>query len=601
VIDGDHPARQLQRFRDRILETGELPAVGLLRRSIANSWRRCILSGVSPEVLAPRREAAASPDGQLVRAARPVLEKCADQVSGSSMSLILGDRNGVVLDIWTDDDRLRLLLDGAHSSAGFILDESVAGTNGVGTVLEEQRPVQITAGEHFVNAFQPFTCAGVPIRHPITRQLRGVLNVSCRAEYANNLLLPFALQVARDVEGRLYLDSSRHERLLLEQFLSVDRRGNRPVVVLNDQVVIANPAAARSLDGVDQACLWEQAAHAVHSRERQDMELRLDSGDVLASTCRPVTDGHSVIGAVIEFDASPGPSATTRAATRSGRVDTSQLELRNLAGRSPAWREACQRALSYRDSLLPMLVTGEAGVGKLALVRAVLESAVPGGGVEVLDASLQPMESGSWLSAIAAAMRGDPKTVVLRHPHALEPAAAQAVCGLIDTAADGVRIVATSISGEKVYRPLLDRLSVVVVEVPPLRERLDDVPFLLAEFGRRYSADGTAPRWLPDAVQVLSRLEWSANVRQLENLARLMLATRRCGDIRATDLPEDVRGQAPRRPLSHLEGVELKEIMSALRRTRGNKTAAADLLGISRATLYRKVRSFGIDLDRTAF
>jgi sigma-54 dependent transcriptional regulator, acetoin dehydrogenase operon transcriptional activator AcoR len=301
---------------------------------------------------------------------------------------------------------------------------------------------------------------------------------------------------------------------------------------------------------------------------------------------------------VIEFDL---PSAPGPAARAHGRQAAAPPELRNLAGRSPAWRETCRRALSYQDSPLPMLVTGEPGAGKLALVSALFEATRLSGGVRIMDAALRPVDPGPWLSALAAAVRGEPKIVVLRHLHALEPAAAQAVCGLVDGAAEGVRVVATSTTGEDVYQPLLDRLSVVVVEVPPLRERLDDVPVLLAEFSRRHGTGGIPPRWLPDAVQVLSRLDWPANVRQLENLARLMLATHRTGDIRATDLPEEVRGQAPRRPLSHLESVELKEIMSALRRARGNKTAAAGLLGISRATLYRKVRAFGIDLDRTAF
>lgn len=594
----DRPVRELQRFRDRVLEAGKLPGDGRLRPAIANSWRRCLLSGVSPEVLAPRERAADDLDSQFLRAAQPVMEKCVEQLEGASAGVMVGDRRGLVLSMWSGDDRLGRLLDDAHSSSGFFLDESVAGTNGVGTVLEEQRPVQISGGEHFVDAFQPFTCVGVPIRHPITRQLRGVLNLSCRVEDANSLLLPFALQVARDIEGRLYLDSSRRERLLLEQFLSVDRRTTRPVVVLNDQAVITNPPAARFLDGADHTQLWEQAARVVGSHREQDIDLVLSSGEILRTQCRPVIDGRAVVGAVIEFDIPTVAKATTQVGDRCG----TEPALPGLVGGSAAWRDVCRQALDYRDSPLPLLLTGEAGVGKLALLHALFEPALSGGGLCVLDAALQRVEPTRWLATLAEAMRGEPKVVVIRHLHALDQSAAQAVGALVDEAVEGVRVVATRDSGEEVYQPLLDRLSVITIDMPPLRDRLDDLRALLSELSHRHAAAGTStPRWLPDAVQVLRRLDWPANVRQLDNLVQLVLTNRRTGDIRASDLPENVRSQAPRRALSHLEAVTLKEIMSVLRRVHGNKTAAADLLGISRATLYRKLRAFGVDLERTAF
>lgn len=90
-------------------------------------------------------------------------------------------------------------------------------------------------------------------------------------------------------------------------------------------------------------------------------------------------------------------------------------------------------------------------------------------------------------------------------------------------------------------------------------------------------------------------------MRGLENLVRRLLTNGRNADIRASDLPEEIRSQTPRRKLSLIEQVELETMTTALSRARGNKTQAAELMGISRATLYRKIRSFGIDLDRLAF
>jgi DNA-binding NtrC family response regulator len=168
----------------------------------------------------------------------------------------------------------------------------------------------------------------------------------------------------------------------------------------------------------------------------------------------------------------------------------------------------------------------------------------------------------------------------------------------------GARLVGTVTDDDRVGRPsalLVDRIAAGAIQVPPLRDRLEDLPDLLAALTRRHSVGGIEPRWLPDAVQTLTRLNWPANVSQLENLVRRVLAVRRSADIRARDLPEDIRRQAPRRALSYIEQVELEAMMTALQRARGNKTEAARLLGISRATFYRRIRSFGLDLDKTAY
>lgn len=85
------------------------------------------------------------------------------------------------------------------------MEESVVGTNGVGTVLEDGLPVRIAGGEHFADACQDYTCVGVPIRHPITRKLRGVLNLTARYDDVNHRMLPYAMMAAQEIEQQLYL------------------------------------------------------------------------------------------------------------------------------------------------------------------------------------------------------------------------------------------------------------------------------------------------------------------------------------------------------------------------------------------------------------
>jgi transcriptional regulator of acetoin/glycerol metabolism len=595
----DETTRALVKARDTWLTTGAAEHGVLLRPEIAHSWQRSISSGVDPDASSRVCDTSFKPEGPLWTVGRVVLAKCQQRVAGTTAAVMLADRKGRVLHRVTGDDRLARAFDSRRVVCGASFDESLAGTNAIGSALEVEDTFVVHGGEHFQSALQPFSCAAVPIRHPMTSQLLGALNVACRYGDAQDRLLPFATEAAQEIVRRIYLASSRIERLLLERYLSAERRSGRAVIALNDQIVIGNPAATRILDQIGQGALWENAARVIGRRTGAESTLTLESGATILTTCMPIEDGDSVVGALVELEiVSP----------RSSRVCQPERDRLppGLAGRSAAWRSAWDQGRTFRDSALPLLVSGEAGVGKLALVTALFGAEREEGRVRVFEGALQPVDGASaWIQAVRAALPEEGLVVVIRHLEALHDDAAQALGSLIDaTQGKGARLVGTLTRGEGIrpaYARLVDRFDVAAVEVPPLRDRAEDLPELLAMLSERHAAGGVPPRWMPEAVQTLSRLDWAANVRQLENVVRRVLATRRTTDIRAKDLPEDVRFQAPRRKLSYIERVELDAIKTALQRARGNKVEAAELLGMSRATLYRKIRSFGVDLDNGAF
>jgi transcriptional regulator of acetoin/glycerol metabolism len=105
----------------------------------------------------------------------------------------------------------------------------------------------------------------------------------------------------------------------------------------------------------------------------------------------------------------------------------------------------------------------------------------------------------------------------------------------------------------------------------------------------------------PDALQLLQRLPWPGNVRELERVVRAATARRHSGDIRVEDFPAGLLAKAAPRRLTAIEHAELEAIVEALDAAGGNKRDAARRLGIARSTLYRKLRAYGLDLDRTAF
>jgi DNA-binding NtrC family response regulator len=147
------------------------------------------------------------------------------------------------------------------------------------------------------------------------------------------------------------------------------------------------------------------------------------------------------------------------------------------------------------------------------------------------------------------------------------------------------------------------RLNVIQLHLPPLRDRREDIPVLANHFLLQADVDGSGPRTLSDeAMTVLTEYDWPGNVRELANaLERAVVVT--SGNVIASDaLPVRVREAPPPRlgtaetpPNPTMEVVERAYILWVLQAEGGNKTRAAEVLGIDPSTLYRKLNRYGID------
>ncbi len=154
------------------------------------------------------------------------------------------------------------------------------------------------------------------------------------------------------------------------------------------------------------------------------------------------------------------------------------------------------------------------------------------------------------------------------------------------------------------------RLNVVKMELPPLRERKEDIPLLATHFTQMYSPPGEAPkRFAPEAMEVLLNYEWPGNVRQLANAIERACVTSRDGLIRLENLPAElVSAPAEKsgvaidlsRPLPDLineivASLERQYISKALRKARGNVGRCARICGLSRRSITTKISQYAID------
>jgi transcriptional regulator of acetoin/glycerol metabolism len=535
-------------------------------------------------------------------AADPVLTRLADQLAGLEAGVLLADHEATLVHRWLPDRSIVPMFDRINAQSGFDNSEESIGTNGCGSVIEHGTAIQISGPEHLADALRPFTCVGVPVHNPITRRLEGVITLSCRATSGNPLLTPLMTSTAQEVESRLLAQASTRERQLLDAYLIAIGSRRTPIAAVGQDIFIAGPRVTELLEGVDRAVLWE------HVRELA-LRGRTGAGGAFASQdrfrigrCQPVEHGGAVIGAIVELEVAhleradqPLPDGVPARPTVT------------LPGHSPALVTAIAHATRLAAKGVPILIEGESGVGKYALARAVLESTRPSVGVVVLDAASDWADGAdAFVTRLRTELAARPGALLLRHLEQLTPEAAAASASLLDQAGDLAslpRLVGTMTTGgepDSGRRRLIDTLGVGRVMLPPLRDRQEDIGPTAVAMIEKHRGDRTV-HLSSAAIRLLMRAPWPGNLRQLEAAVRGVLSTSIGPEITANDLPLDLQGNSRKRDLSAIEELELGAILSALRHHRGNKVAAAQSIGISRSTLYRKLQAYKLDPDKQVF
>jgi transcriptional regulator with PAS, ATPase and Fis domain len=168
------------------------------------------------------------------------------------------------------------------------------------------------------------------------------------------------------------------------------------------------------------------------------------------------------------------------------------------------------------------------------------------------------------------------------------------------------KAVQESLDSGAVRKDLYYRLSVITIHIPPLRERVEDVPLLVDHFLKKHEKNykKAVTGIEPVAMAALMKYSWPGNVRELENLVEMLLAYGKSPVVRLSELPERIlHGSTQRKPgtlgdeVIKLKEAERQLIINALNKSKGNKSLAAQMLGISRKSLYKKLDDYGINTD----
>jgi len=274
------------------------------------------------------------------------------------------------------------------------------------------------------------------------------------------------------------------------------------------------------------------------------------------------------------------------------------MYLPGLVGSGVLWLRACREAEALYDASEWLTLEGEGGVGKLALARAVHQRRNPAAPFHVLDADSVKGSGQDWATKTRRELLDGKGMLVIRHVDVLNARQVHALASALQEAWAAHRQeelrVAVTLNRKQASVDLtrLLRFFHGTVELPPLRHHIEDLNELVPFFLARLSQQGRLS-CSPEAMQLLLRHNWPGNAEQLWQVLKQVVQRRRAGVIMPKDLPPEC-WSVSRRLLSPLESIERDAIVQSLQDHDGNKVRAAEALGMSRATIYRKIHEYGI-------
>jgi sigma-54 dependent transcriptional regulator, acetoin dehydrogenase operon transcriptional activator AcoR len=633
LLSGSH----LREARRLLQQSGEL-SPALADTPLGRSWQRSHRFGLEPAGRAPGAPHASA--AQLARArerqrellahAQPVMELLISQTQDSDSLVILADAQGLLLQALGDahfaDRAQRVAL-----RPGAIWHEQWRGTNAIGTALVERAPMVVHGGEHYLERNSFLTCTAAPILDPAGRVL-GALDISGEQRGYHRHTLGLVRTAARMIEHRLF--ETRHAgglRLRLHgqpEGLGTVTEG---LLALSDEgwLIGANPAALALL-GLDwQAlgrCSIEQvlgvepltlrdwgrrpgaSAHALHRPDGRVLWLRVEGGGL-----KMPTPPHRA-----ELLVAPPVCEPADALAR-------------LDSGDPALHAVIERARRVRDKAIAVLLQGESGVGKEVFVRALHASSARRGQALIalncaalpealIEAELFGYRAGAFTGAaregapgrIREAQGGTlfldeigdmPLALQARLLRVLQEREVQPLGGGRPVAVDFALVCAShrslreEVAAGRFREDLFYRINGLTLRLPPLRER-QDLPALQAAMLAEL-APGRELALAPPLALAMARYAWPGNLRELHNALRTACALLDEHEVEIgwEHLPEDLAQQlsalpppAPELDSADLRAQSQRTVEQVLQSCAGNLSEAARRLGISRNTLYRKLR-----------
>jgi len=564
--------RQTRQELMRVGLLGDVRTDGVVPDLIVRSWRRSL--SISADSAKPcQRFTDIDTDSILCRAADPVLDRWQNHLADTGTTLFLSDRAGAIVSRRASDGTLRRRLDSVHAAEGFDYSEESIGTNGLGTSMVEKRALLISGSQHYNDALATLACAAAPVCTP-SGSVIGSISLGGPIESASPLMLSLTREIGQQIEERLR-SSARPQDLALAMSFTRFTNSQRPTVVMDSESILANTPGLPYIGVTSHLMLWEL----------------LNSHDwAAANTLRLQPDGTMV--EVIARRVLDGPRAhfvlhfADLEQVSSGAVD--------LAPKTGVRPPAAVQPEAVRTVLV---VEGPPGSGRSTIAQSLHGDRQCGNVFEHVV-----IEAGQVDWSAAHRLLGRGTDVLLRRAENVEEADADQLATLVNqhrvAAAAGQRssTLAVTVDRDRCCPEVLVVLDDIgyAAGTQPLVSNPERIPGLVKQVLNR--VDPTGRHTIsPAALQSFVQWNWPGNVTELVQTLSALVTQVPSSVIERRHLPRHLQQAPPRRRLSLLETAERDAIIKALDAASGNKSEAAELLGMGRTTLYRKLRQLGLD------
>ena len=567
-----------------------------IRSEILDSWKRARNMGVNPRDINYKN---LSPDElnmkinknlELINIVHPHLESIYSIVEGSGSYILLCDSEGYVIDYKGDPD---IIERGGLTKLGLgsVRDERSVGTNGIGTALYLEKPVQIWGEEHYAEKHKSYTCSGAPF-FDANDNLCGCINITVLTENAHPHTLGMALCAADSITKELKLRQAMNDlEAINAQRNSIIENMTSGVILLNSlrRVSQVNKYALNlfhlsyediigqklfdyiSIDNYDSYTI-----HDILKTERYNEEVSVFTK---LSPSRPkrlnlsinhVKDSAgNITGTIMRFNK---PEMLNKIVKSIGGF-SAKYTFSSIIGRSEPMQRMIQTSKKAAQNDSNVLILGESGTGKELIAQSIHNASPVAGGPFVaincaaipnslVESELFGYEKGTFTGAEKEGRPGkfemaDGGTIFLDEigdmPYAVQAALLRVLQTKEVVRVGGkypkpvnIRVIAatnqdlTEAVAQKTFREdLFYRLNVLTIAVPPLRDRgADDISLLISHFVDMYNKKRhTDITVAPQVYQVLRNYSWPGNVRQLENTVERAISL--CSDdmITCEDLP----------------------------------------------------------------
>jgi len=631
----------------------------IVRPIIADSWKRCKLAGVDPYSKRPigtlnnkEIKALIERNRHLIEVSWPILKMIGEMIRGSGFRVDLVDKDGYFLKIISD---MEILEESKKlgSVVGANRSELAAGTNGIAIALFTGNSIQILGSEHYNIHHHNWTCSAAPIYDP-SGNIIGAVNMSGNYRLLHKHTLGMVVGISNAIESALKTEKKVLELSINNKFL------NTIIESISDGLIVINKTGEIThLNSIAGKILCKDPHEAIGKPIDKLIRTNFSLLNILNNRkgyleeeiiVTPFYDKKNsqrylLTEKVVEDSEgeSQGVTALFKEMKKVHRLIGSfigantRYNFSSIIGNNVKLTKAVDLAKVASVSSCKILIQGESGTGKEVFAQAIHNNsnrrdkpfiavncaAIPR---DLVESELFGYEGGAFTGAKKEGRPGkfelaEGGTLFLDEIGSMPLEAQPKLLRILESnqliRIGGNKIITTDIriisatnqnllSAAKkgnFREDLFYRINTVTVDVPPLRERKDDIPILAKyicdKIGRKINKNNIEID--KKVLEVLCEYDWPGNIRELENALESAIILSKNNKIIIDIIPENIKPfksndlqiKEDKEAIS-LADIEKEEIFKVLKEFKGNITKASRELGIDRSTLYRKIEKYKI-------